>query len=356
MSIKRIYNFNAGPAVLPTEVIEEIRDGFTEFGGMSVLEISHRSKQFDAILDEAKLLMSELMGVPKDYHILFLQGGASLQFAMIPMNLMSKGADYAVTGHWAKNAFLEAKIVGNARLAFSSEDGGFKRVPEPQEIDLNKDADYLHITSNNTIYGTQYSSLPGSGKVPLVVDMSSDILSRAVDVGRCGLIYAGAQKNIGVAGLTVVIVKDELVKKSPAGLPEILKYSTHAAAKSVYHTPPVMAIYITMLVLRWIKKCGLGKIEKDNEVKAATLYDVIDRSKVYRGHAEKKSRSRMNVTFTLPTDEMTERFVAEAKTHDMVGLKGHRSVGGIRASIYNAMTVEGVNALAEFMKDFERRQ
>lgn len=356
MSTKRVYNFNAGPSTLPLEVIEEIRDGFTEFGGMSVLEISHRSKTFDAILDEAKALLAELMGIPDGYQLLFLQGGASLQFAMIPMNLMPNGADYAVTGHWAENAFSEAKKVGNARLAFSSKETGYNRVPNPGEINLNKNADYLHITTNNTIYGTQYHYMPDTGQVPLVVDMSSDILSRAVNVSRCGLIYAGAQKNIGVAGLTVVIIRDDLVKKSAKTLPDILSYSTHAEAKSIFHTPPVMAIYITLLVLKWIKKRSLAVIEKDNEKKAGIIYDVIDRSKLYRGHAEKDSRSRMNIVFTMPTDEMTDRFVAEAKKHDIVGIKGHRSTGGIRASLYNAMTMDGANALADFMRDFERRQ
>lgn len=355
MSIERVYNFNAGPGALPLEVLEQFRDGFMDFGGMSIFEISHRSKEFDGILDEARSLVAGLLGVPQGYHILFLPGGASLQFAMVPLNLMDKTADYAVTGHWAKKAFTEACVVGKPRIAYSSEETGFDRVPQAPEIKLNGSASYFHITSNNTIYGTQYPSFPDTGEVPLIADMSSDIFSRPVNVAHFGLIYAAAQKNLGPAGVTLVIIRDDLTKKSVRSLPTILKFATHAEHRSVYNTPPVSAIYIMMLVLRWIRqKGGLTAIERANEEKAAIIYDALDRSKFYKGHALAPSRSRMNVVFTLPTEELTKRFLAGAKGHGMVGLGGHRSVGGVRASIYNAFPLEGVKALVEFMDEFER--
>ncbi|MFH0800516.1 MAG: 3-phosphoserine/phosphohydroxythreonine transaminase [Pseudomonadota bacterium] len=354
MSTNRVYNFNAGPACLPLEVVEQVRDGFMDFGGMSVLEISHRSKAFEAVLDEARSLVAELMGVPKGYHILFLQGGASLQFAMVPMNLMGETADYAVTGYWAKKAFAESKLVGSPRIAFSSEETGFDRTPAPSEIKVNDGASYVHITTNNTICGTQYRAFPDTGGVPLVADMSSDIMSRDVDVSRFGLIYAGAQKNIGPAGVTMVIIRDDLAKAAARPLPAMLKYSTHADGGSLFNTPPVFAIYVTMLMLRWVKRQGgLTAMERANEEKAALLYDAIDRSSFYKSRVEKNSRSRMNVVFTLPDEELTKRFLALAGERGMVGLKGHRSVGGIRASIYNAFPREGVEALVQLMKEFE---
>ncbi len=355
MSTKRIYNFNAGPAVLPLEVLEEIRSGFMEFGGMSIFEISHRSKKFGAILEETENLVVELMGVPKNYRVLFLQGGASLQFAMVPMNLMDKTADYALTGSWSKKALAEAKVVGAPRAAFSSEETKFSRTPASSEIDMGRDSSYLHITSNNTIYGTQYHAFPETGDVPLVADMSSDILSRAVDVSRFGLIYAGAQKNLGPAGVTLVAIREDLAGRNYRGLPAMLRYSTHVENNSLYNTPPVFAIYAVGLVLKWLKRQGgVAKMEQVNSRKAALIYDVLDRSTFYRSHADKQSRSFMNVVFTLPSDELTSKFIAKAEENDMAGLKGHRSVGGIRASIYNAFPMDGVEALAQFMREFER--
>ncbi len=355
MSIKRVFNFNAGPACLPLEVIEEVQTGFTKFDGMSVLEISHRSKAFEGIMDESRSLITELMGVPKDYHILFLQGGASLQFSMVPMNLMEERADYVITGHWAKRAFEEAKLFGEARTIFSSEGSAFSRLPTSAEIATSEGASYLHITTNNTIYGSQYQAFPDPGATPLIADMSSDIMSRLVDVSKFGLIYASAQKNIGPAGVTLVIIRDELTRVNFRSLPTMLCYSAHVKNVSLYNTPPVFAIYVMQLVLRWMKRSGgIATIERANEEKAKILYDVLDASSFYRAPVEKLCRSRMNVVFTLPDETLTEKFVAQAKERGMVGLKGHRSVGGIRASIYNAFPVEGVKALVEFMREFER--
>jgi phosphoserine aminotransferase len=357
MSTKRIYNFNAGPAVMPLEVLQEIREGFMDFGGMSVFEISHRAKKFGAILEEAQNLVTELMGVPGNYRILFLQGGASLQFAMVPMNLMEKTADYALTGSWSKKAFAEAKVFGTPRVAFSSEETKFSRTPAASEIDRGKDASYLHITSNNTIYGSQYHTFPETGNVPLVADMSSDILSRAIDVSRFGLVYAGAQKNLGPAGVTLVVIREDLAGRSYRQLPAMLRYSTHVENNSLYNTPPVFAIYAMVLVLKWLKRQGgVAKIEQTNRQKASLIYDVLDRSTFYKSHVDKQSRSFMNVVFTLPSDDLTSRFLAKAEENNMAGLKGHRSVGGIRASIYNAFPVEGVEALAQLMREFERTQ
>lgn len=342
---------------MPLEVIEEIRDGFMNFGGMSVLEISHRSKEFQAMLDETGALVAELMNVPKNYHVIFIGGGASMQFAMIPMNLMDKTADYAVTGVWAKKAFAEAKNVGAASLAFSSEGTKFNRVPNPDEIKLHEGSSYLHITTNNTIYGSQYWSFPNAGITPLVADMSSDIMSRRVNVADFALIYAGAQKNLGPAGVTVVIIRDDIAKISYRKIPEILRYSAQAEAASLFNTPPVFAIYTMLLQLRWMKKMGgVATFEKLNPEKAKVIYDVLDRSSFYKSPVEKPSRSLMNITFTLPSEELTTKFIAEAEARGMVGLKGHRSVGGIRASLYNAFPVKGACALAELMKEFERKQ
>lgn len=354
MSTTRVYNFNSGPATMPIEVLKEIRNGFMDFKGMSVLEISHRSQEFAAIIDEARDLIRELMHVPDGYHILFLHGGASMQFAMVPANLMVKTADYAITGHWAEKAFAEAKLMGSPQIAYSSEETGFDRVPEPAEISVSSGSGYLHITSNNTIYGTQYHEFPDARDVPLVADMSSDIMSREIDVSRFGLIYAGAQKNLGPAGMTVVIIREDLTKRSVRELPTLLKYSTHVEYSSLYNTPPVFAIYATLLVLRWTKRQGgVAKIEGRNRKKAAILYDALDASSLYKLRAQRESRSLMNVTFTLPSDEMTERFINGAKERGLVGLKGHRSIGGIRASIYNAFPIEGVRALVEYMREFE---
>lgn len=354
MSIIRIYNFNPGPATLPLSALEEAQKEFMNFGGMSILEISHRSKDFERILEETKALLTELMGIPKNYHILFLQGGASLQFAQVPMNLLDKTADYAITGHWAKKAHKEAKLYGTANVASSSEADGFSSIPS--EIKLSPDSSYLHITSNNTIYGTEYHKFPETGDTPLIADMSSDILSRKIDVSKFGLIYAGAQKNLGPAGVTLVIIRDGLAKREYRKVPTMLKYSTHVEANSLFNTPPVYAIYIMMHVLKWVKRSGgLNAIEKTNREKGELLYRTIDASKIYKGTAEKKDRSLMNVTFRLTEPALEERFLDEAKKAGLAGLKGHREVGGIRASIYNAMPVEGVKALANFMEKFERK-
>lgn len=353
---QRVFNFNAGPAALPLEVLEEIRDGFMNFGGMSVLEISHRSKEFEKIMTDAKSLLVELMEIPANYHVLFLQGGASTQFAMLPMNLMDKSADYAVTGYWAKKALAEAKPFGKVNIAYSSEETNFNRTPANDELKISGDASYLHITTNNTIYGTEYFEYPKAGNVPIVADMSSDILARKIDVGRFGLIYAGAQKNLGPAGVTVAIIRDDLAKRNYRTVPTMLKYSTHVENNSLYNTPPVFAIYAVSLVLGWMKKAGgLATIEKRNLDKAKLIYDVIDGSSFYKGTADRKSRSIMNITFRLPSEELEERFLKEAKAKNLAGLKGHRAIGGIRASVYNAFPVEGAKALTEFMKDFERK-
>jgi phosphoserine aminotransferase len=357
MSIERAHNFNAGPSALPLEVLKEIKDGFMEFGGMSVLEISHRSKEFGAVIDEARDLMRELMGIPADYDILLLQGGAAHQFAMVPLNLMERTADYSITGSWSKRALSEAKTVGEPRVAFTSEETNFSRVPNKGEVEASKGASYFHITSNNTIFGTQYRRFPDTGSVPLVADMSSDIMSRPIDVGRFGLIYAGAQKNLGPAGVTAVIIRKDLLERSHRDIPEILRYSTHADKGSLYNTPPVFSIYATMHNLRWVKRQGgLSAMEKRNAEKAALLYEAIESSPFYEGVAERDSRSNMNVTFRLASDDLTDEFVSEAKKVGIVGIKGHRSVGGLRASIYNAVPKESVEALASFMKEFERKR
>ena len=352
---ERVHNFNAGPAILPIEALDELREGFMNFGGMSVLEISHRGKEFKAVLEETVSLVRELMGVPEGWHVLFMQGGASQQFAMVPMNLMDKGADYANTGTWAKKAIAEAKFFGTPATVYSSQETKFDRCPRPEEVKTTPGASYLHVTSNNTIEGTQYRAFPDSGDVPLIADMSSDILSCPVDVSKFGMIYAGAQKNVGPAGVTIVVIRDDLAKKSCREIPAIFRYSTHAENDSLYNTPPVFSIYATMMTLRWLKKQGGVKaIRKRNEEKAKLIYDVLDGSKFYKSPVERESRSLMNIVFTLPTEELTERFVSGAKERGMVGLKGHRSVGGIRASVYNAFPIEGARALADYMKEFER--
>jgi phosphoserine aminotransferase len=297
------------------------------------------------------------MNIPQNYHILFLQGGASQQFAMVPMNLMDKTADYAVTGVWAKKAFAEAKVIGTPRAVFSSEETKFSRCPNPNEIKVDPSASYLHITTNNTIYGSEYHSFPDAGNVPIVADMSSDIAARELDMSKFGLVYAGAQKNLGPSGVTVVIIRSDLVERSYRPLPVIFNYSSHVKENSLYNTPPVVAVYLMNLVFKWMKKSGgIKAIEKNNREKAAIIYDAIDRSSFYKSNIEKTSRSLMNIAFTLPSDELTEKFLAGAKALKMVGLKGHRSTGGIRASIYNAFPKKGCEALANFMKEFERAQ
>ena len=357
---ERIFNFSAGPAVLPVPVLEEAQRDMVSLPGvgMSVMEISHRSKTFDEIIGRAETGLRELMKVPDNYHVLFLQGGASLQFSMVPMNFLPAdgSADYVLTGSWGKKALKEAKKVGAVNVAATMADGGFTRVPSRDEMSLNSHAAYVHITSNETIEGVQWKCEPNVGDVPLVADTSSDILSREIDVSKYGIIYAGAQKNMGPSGVTVVILRDDLLQRIPENLATMLDYRVHVENKSLYNTPNTWGIYILSLVCKWLhEKGGLGAMERENEEKARLIYDAIDATDFYRGHADVDCRSTMNVTFRLPAEELEKKFVAEATAQGLDGLKGHRSVGGIRASIYNAFPREGVEALVSFMKDFERR-
>jgi phosphoserine aminotransferase len=356
----RSWNFYAGPATLPVAVLERARDELVEWEGtgMSVMETSHRSKEYDQVHHEAMDLFAELLGLDDDHAVLFLQGGASFQFAMIPVNFIPPGgsADYIITGSWSQKAIKEAGIVADARVAGSSEESGFTRVPTPEELDLDAGAAYVHLTSNNTIKGTQFHDFPDTGAVPLVADMSSDLLWRPFDANRFGLIYAGAQKNLGPSGVTVVIVSREWVECANDGVPTMLSYATHVAKDSLYNTPPTFAIYMMRNVLAWIKGLGgLAAMEARNRAKAARLYGVIeDHPDFYRCPVDPGSRSVMNVVWRLPSEELEARFVAEAREWGMFGLKGHRSVGGCRASIYNAMEPEGIEALAQFMVEFAR--
>ena len=356
----RIHNFSAGPAVLPVEVLEEAQRNLLSLPGvgMSVLEISHRSAAFDEIIQGCEADIRALAKIPENYHVLFLQGGASLQFSMVPMNLLPPGgaADYIVTGVWAQKAVKEARRVGTVKVVGSTESENFTRVPEQRELTLSGDAAYVHMTSNNTIYGTEFHYLPDVGDVPLVSDTSSNMFSRPIDVSRHGLIYAGAQKNLAPAGLTLVIVRDDLLKRTPSSLATMLQYGVHADNKSLYNTPPVFAIYVMRLVMAWLlKRGGLAAVEKENIRKAEKVYAEIDRTGFYRGHARKDSRSRMNITFRLPSEELEKKFVKESTAAGLDGLKGHRSVGGLRASIYNAFPDAGVDALVAFMREFERK-
>jgi phosphoserine aminotransferase len=356
----RIFNFAAGPAILPVDVLEEAqRDLLALPGvGMSVLEISHRSKTFDEIIQGCEADMRTLAGIPDNYRVLFLQGGASLQFSMVPMNLLPPdgSADYIVTGAWSQKAVKEAKRVGRVKIAASTESENFTRVPVQGELQLDPAAAYVHMTSNNTIYGTEWHRLPDVGPVPLVSDTSSDMFSRPIDVRQHAVIYAGAQKNLAPAGVTLVIVRDDMLKRSPSTLHTMLNYNVHAENQSMYNTPPVFPIYVMRLVLKWLlNRGGLAAIEKQNVRKADKLYAEIDRTGFYRGHAAKDSRSRMNVTFRLPSEELEKRFAKEATGAGLDGLKGHRSVGGMRASIYNAFPEAGVDALVQFMREFEAK-
>jgi phosphoserine aminotransferase len=356
----RIFNFSAGPAVLPVEVLEQAqRDLLSLPGvGMSILEISHRSKPFDDVMEGCEADMRTLAGIPDGYHVLFLQGGASMQFSMVPMNLLSAqtSADYIVTGAWSQKAVKEAKRVGGVKIAATTEGENFARVPRQDELKLDPNAAYVHYTTNNTIFGTEFHYVPDVGSVPLVADASSDIFSGPIDVSKYGLIYAGAQKNLAPAGVTLAIVRGDLLKRTPSSLPTMLQYGVHVENKSMYNTPPVFAIYIMRLVLAWlIKQGGLAAIETRNARKAGKLYAEIDRTGFYRGHASKDSRSRMNVTFRLPSEDLEKKFIKEATAAGLDGLKGHRSVGGLRASIYNAFPEEGIDALVQFMSEFQRR-
>jgi phosphoserine aminotransferase len=362
-TIHRVHNFAAGPAVLPLSVLDEIqRDLIALPGvGMSILEISHRSKTFESILAQAEADIRALAAIPPGYHVLFLQGGASTQFSMVPMNLLTAGAaaDYVDTGSWAEKAITEAKKVGVVNIAASTKDDSYSRVPAQSELTLTKGAAYVHFTSNNTIEGTEYKQLPDVGDAPLVSDSSSDMFSRPIDVSRHALIYAGAQKNLGPAGVTIVIVRDDMLPRSVEKrslLPTMLNYAVHAENKSLYNTPPAFAVYALGLVMKWLLSLGgLAAIAAVNERKAAKLYTEIDRTGFYRGTAQKSSRSLMNVTFRLATEDLESRFIKESTAAGLDGLKGHRAVGGMRASIYNAFPESGVDALVSFMQEFERK-
>ena len=354
----RVYNFSAGPSVLPEEVLKEVADEMLDYNGtgMSVMEMSHRSKAFEEIIQTAEKDLRELMNIPDNYKVLFLQGGASQQFAMIPMNFMkNKVADYIVTGQWAKKAFQEAQIFGKANKIASSEDKTFSYIPDCSDLPISEDADYVYICHNNTIYGTKFNELPNTKGKDLIADMSSDILSEPVDVSKYAMIYFGVQKNVGPAGVVVAIIREDLITDDVLeGTPTMLKYKTHADADSLYNTPPAFGIYVCGKVFKWVKaQGGLAAMKERNEKKAAILYDFLDSSKLFKGTVEKKDRSMMNVPFVTGNEELDAKLVKEAKAAGFENLKGHRSVGGMRASIYNAMPMEGVEKLVEFMKKFE---
>ncbi len=356
----RIYNFSAGPAMLPVEVLKEAADEMLDYRGtgMSVMEMSHRSKAYDEIIKEAEKDLRELMSIPDNYKVLFLQGGASLQFAMIPMNLMkNKVADHIITGQWAKKAYQEAKIYGTANAIASSEDKTFSYIPDCSDLPISENADYVYICENNTIYGTKFKKLPNTKGKLLVSDVSSCFLSEPVDVTKYGIIYGGVQKNIGPAGVVIVIIREDLITEDTLpGTPTMMKYKIHAKEGSMYNTPPAYGIYICGKVFKWIKnKGGLEAMKAHNEKKAAILYDFLDQSKMFHGTVVKEDRSLMNVPFVTGNEELDAKFVKEAKAAGFENLKGHRTVGGMRASIYNAMPIEGVEALVEFMKKFEAK-
>ena len=358
--MSRVYNFSAGPAVLPEEVLKQCADEMMDYqgSGMSVMEMSHRGKVYDNIIKEAEKDLRDLMGIPDNYAVLFLQGGASTQFAMIPMNLMkNRKAAYIITGQWAKKAWQEAQKYGDAVAVASSADKTFSYIPDCSDLDIPEDADYVYICENNTIYGTEYKKLPNTKGHVLVADVSSNFLSRPVDVEKYGVIYGGVQKNIGPAGVTIVIIRKDLITEDVLeGTPTMLKYKTHADADSLYNTPPCWNIYVCGLVFKWLKKMGgLEAMAKRNEEKAKILYDFLDSSKLFKGTVVKEDRSLMNVPFVTGDAELDALFVKEAAENGLVSLKGHRSVGGMRASIYNAMPKEGVEKLVAFMKEFEQK-
>ncbi len=358
--LKRAYNFNPGPGPLPLEVLQQAQAELLDFKGtgMSVMEISHRSKEFEAVIQTAEADLRELLGIPANYKIMFLQGGATLQFTMVAMNLRPAGAsaDYIVNGAWSKAAIKEAKKLGPARAAANTEAEGFNCVPT--NLDLDPKAAYLHFTANETIHGVEFFSEPTPpAGVPLVCDTSSNFISRPIDISKYAMLYAGAQKNAGPAGVTVVIIRDDMLERTPENLPVMLDYKALAASGSLHNTPPAFAIYMVGLVFQWAKKQGgLAAIEKTNRVKAGMVYDTIDKSGgFYRGHTKPADRSLMNIPFRLPSEELEDAFAKEAKKNNLIGLKGHRSVGGMRASVYNAVTVEGAKALVDFMKDFQKK-
>ncbi|MDU6265505.1 MAG: 3-phosphoserine/phosphohydroxythreonine transaminase [Anaerocolumna aminovalerica] len=354
----RVYNFSAGPAVLPEEVLREAAEEMLDYKGtgMSVMEMSHRSKAFETIIEEAEQDLRDLMNIPDNYKVLFLQGGASQQFAMIPMNLMkNKVADYIITGQWAKKAYEEAKKFGKANAIASSADKTFSYIPDCSDLPISEDADYVYICENNTIYGTKYKTLPNTKGKILVADVSSCFLSEPVDVTKYGIIYGGVQKNVGPAGVVIVIIREDLITEDTLpGTPTMLQYKIHGDNKSLYNTPPAYGIYICGKVFKWLKrKGGLAAMKEYNEKKAAVLYDYLDQSKLFKGTVRKEDRSLMNVPFVTGNEELDAKFVKEAKAAGFENLKGHRTVGGMRASIYNAMPIEGVEKLVEFMKKFE---
>lgn len=360
MKYNRIYNFNAGPAALPLSVLEEVKESFLNFAGsgMSITEISHRSKTFDEVINDAVLRTKRLLKLDDRYHVLFLQGGASLQFAMVPMNCLpdGKSADYVETGTWSTKAIKEAQILGkNINIVASSKDKNFSYIP--YDVKFNNESTYVHITSNNTIKGTQWARFPDTKGIPIVADMSSDIMSRVFDPKPFGIIYAGAQKNIGPAGVCMVIIREDMLKLIPDNLPTMLKYTTFSNSNSLYNTPPSFSIYIIQLVLKWLEETigGIDKIEAINKEKAGLLYQTIDSGDFYKATAKQDSRSLMNVSFRLPSEELEAKFIQEATKNGLGGLKGHRSVGGCRASIYNATNMEGIRALTDFMKNFEQK-
>jgi len=354
----RVYNFSAGPSTLPLEVLERVQKKLINYenSGMSVMEMSHRSKEYEAINNEAESLLRELMGIPANYEIAFIQGGASLQFEAIPLNISKNGkADYVVTGIWGEKAFKEGQKFTDAKEIASSKDKGFNYIPKITKDMIRPDADYLHICQNNTIVGTRYNYIPPAGNVPIINDLSSCILSEEMDVSKYGVLYAGAQKNIGPAGMTLVIVRNDLLDSTQKNCPTILKWKTHTEAKSLYHTPPAFPTYVAMEVFRYLKELGgIKAIQKINENKAKMLYDFIDNSKMFSNNIVKEDRSIMNIPFIATTEELNAKFLKEAKSAGLVTLAGHKLVGGMRASIYNAMPVEGVKALVDFMKKFEK--
>jgi len=358
----RAYNFNAGPAAIPLEVLEKAQEQFVDYkgAGMSIMEMSHRSALYEGVNNEAQSLLRELYGVPDNYHVLLLQGGASTQFAMLPMNFIREGRPgaYVDTGAWAGKAIKEAKLIGETVIAASTESDKYMRMPSPSEIAVPDNAAYLHVTSNETIGGTQYSEFPAlGGNVPLIADMSSDILSKPVDVSKFGMIYAGAQKNLGPSGVTVVIIRDDLAADNPKTIPTMFRYETHAKNSSLYNTPPSFSVYMVSLVLQWIKdKGGVAAMEQFNRDKTKLIYDAIDNSGgFYTGCAQTQSRSIMNITFRIHSTELEKQFIKESEAEGFVGLKGHRDVGGLRASTYNAVPLESCQALAQFMADFQKR-
>lgn len=357
---KRVHNFNAGPSAIPLEVLEQVKAELLDYqgSGMSIMESSHRAKEFDAVNEAAIALTREIFGLSEDYQVMFLTGGASSQFFMIPMNFLAEGktAAYVDTGTWSSKAIKEAKLFGNVHVAGSSKEQEYRFIPKMADIKYTSDSAYLHITTNNTIKGTQYHAIPKTGAVPLIGDMSSDIASRLLDYTQFDMFYAGAQKNLGPSGVTLVCMKDALLQKAKENLPTMLKYATHAKEKSLYNTPPTFGVYMLKLVLEWIKKNGgLAGMDARNKAKKDRLYNYFDKnSDYYRGTAEKDSRSWMNVTWRLPSEELEKKFVEESKKAGFVGLKGHRSVGGIRASIYNAVSQESIDQLVEFMEAFKK--